>query len=179
MTIVQGQLLQQADPAKGRFRSLLLRALQNFLIDKHDKSNARKRGGEQQFVSWDEWMAESPSHLSLPANALDVWTAERFFDVRWAATVVEQALRRLREECELRGRRRVFDTLQGTLSADRDEVSYVDLAKDLGVGERAVKRLRRRYRFLLRAEVARTVGKEAEVEEEIRYLCAALAAGAQ
>jgi RNA polymerase sigma-70 factor (ECF subfamily) len=183
MNIVEGNLLQQADPARGRFRSLLLRSVQNFLIDKHDKQMAQRRGGGMQFVQWDAWVAEAPSHLSLPTNALDSWTAERLFDVRWAATVVEQALRRLREECELRGRRRVFDALSCVLSAERGEVSYTAVGKALGVSESAVKRLvsqlRQRYRALLRDEVARTVETDAAVEDEIRYLCAALAAGAE
>jgi RNA polymerase sigma factor (sigma-70 family) len=176
--VLRGDLLQRADPERGRFRSLLLKALQNFLIDAHEKRSAIKRGGEMKFVSWDDWMAEAPSHLSLPAQSLESWPPERLFDVRWAATVVEQALRRLREECEARGRRRVFDALSGLLSAEREDVSYETVAKTLGVPPPTVKRLvhqmRRRYRELLREEVAATVATPDEVEEELRYLCAAL-----
>src|SRR5450432_3702169 len=68
--VLKGNLLQHADRNRGRFRSLLLEALQNFLIDAHDKRHARKRGGDVQFVSWDDWMAEAPSHLSMPAAAI-------------------------------------------------------------------------------------------------------------
>ena len=67
-------------------------------------------------------MAEAPSHLAIPPAALENWPAERIFDVRWAATVAEQALRRLQEECENRGRRRVFDVLSAALTADREDV---------------------------------------------------------
>lgn len=183
MSVLEGNLLQSADPSRGRFRSLLLAALQRFLLDAHDRRSARKRGGDLKFVVWDDWMSEAPSHLSFPAHALDSWSAERLFDVRWAATVVEQSLRRLREDCEVRGRRRVFDALNGSLSADRADVSYRDLAALLGVTEAAVKKLvhglRQRYRALLRQEVARTVETKTEVESEIRYLCAVLAAGSQ
>lgn len=181
--VLEGNLLQRADPNRGRFRSLLLKALQNFLIDAHAKRSALKRGGEMQFVSWDDWMAEGPSHLTLPLQATDSWSAERLFDVRWAATIVEQALRRLREECEGRGRGRVFDELSALLSADRADVRYSDLATVLGISDGAVKRLlhqlRQRYRILLREEVAQTVESEAHVEQEIRYLCANLASGAK
>ena len=135
-----------------------------------------------QFVSWDEWMAEAPSQLSISGHEAENWSAEKIYDVRWAATVVEHALRRLGEECENRGRRRVFDVLSSYLAADRQDVSYAGLSKALGVPETAVKRLvhqmRRRYRELLREEVARTVEKSEEVDEELRYLCAALAAAA-
>ena len=177
--VLKGQLLQRADPQRGRFRSVLLKALQNFLADAHDKRRAGKRGGTAQFVSWDEWMAEAPSQFSIPAQEAAKWPAERIFDVRWAATAAEHALRQLGEECEARGRRRVFDVLNDYLAAERQDVSYEKLSKTLRIPTASVKRLvyqlRLRYRDLLRAEVAQTVEKPDDVDEELRYLCAALA----
>ena len=177
--VLNGPLLPGADPSRGRFRSLLLKALQNFLIDEREKRRALKRGGDMHFVSWDDWMAEAPSHLSLPARILDTWTPERLFDVRWAATVVERSLARLREECQARDRGRVFDVLSCALAAERTDVSYEQFAVALRVSEPAVKRLlhqlRHRYRALLREEVARTVEQAGDVEDEIRYLCSVLA----
>lgn len=179
-TILAGNFLSRADPKRGRFRSLLLTSLQNFLNDAHDKRHAKKRGGDINFVSWDDWMAEAPSQLSLSAQAVDSWSPEKLFDVRWAATIVERALQRLREECEARGRRRAFDAVSGLLSADRADISYDKLASQLGVSGVMVKRLlhqmRRRYRELLRAEISNTVAKTEEVDEELRYLCSVLAA---
>ncbi|MGI8437186.1 MAG: RNA polymerase sigma factor [Chthoniobacterales bacterium] len=181
VSVLDGDILQRADPARGRFRSLLLWKLQNFLKDEHSKRHAKKRGGDFEFVSWDDWMLETPSHLSLSQHALEASTPERLFDIRWAATVVEQAVARLREECSARGRRRVFDALSVYLATERTDVSYDNLARSLGVEERAVKRLlhqlRVRYRALLREEVARTVEEDSDVEDEIRYLCAAIVAG--
>ena len=177
--VLSGNLLQHADPARGRFRSLLLKSLQNFLIDANEKRHALKRGGHVDFVSWDDWMAEAPSQLSVPARVLESWPAERLYDLRWAATVAEEALRRLAEECESRGRRRVFDMLSNCLTAERNDVSYSKLATSLGVAVSAVKRLihqlRARYRALLREEVAKTLERESDIEDEIRYLCQALA----
>ena len=182
LMILAGSLLKRADPSRGRFRSLLLKALQNFLVDHAIKKHARKRGGDVQFVSWDEWMAEAPSHLSISAREAESWPAEKIYDVRWAATAVEQALRRLGEECEMRGRRRVFDVLSDCLAAEREDVSYQKLSRTLGVPPASVKRLvhqlRERFRVLLREEVAETVEKPDEVDEELRYLCAVLAAAA-
>src|SRR5438105_4546278 len=138
------------------------------------------RGGGAEFVSWDDWMAEAPSQLTVSARAVEEWPAERLFDLRWAATVVEQALRRLREECESQGRLRAFETLRGCLAAEREDVSYSALSSTLGVPEATVKRLvhrlRQRYRSLLRDEVAETVADPAEVDDEIRHLCGVLAA---
>jgi len=89
-------------------------------------------------------------------------------------------LRRLGDECEKQGRRRVFDILSSCLTADRQDVSYATFARTLGIQETAVKnllhRLRERYRALLREEVAETVGGENEIDDELRYLCAALSA---
>ena len=69
--ILEGTLLQSADPAKGRFRSLLIKSLKNFLIDAAVKRQTQKRGGDLQFVSWEKWMAEAPSQLSISAEALE------------------------------------------------------------------------------------------------------------
>jgi DNA-directed RNA polymerase specialized sigma24 family protein len=178
--VIKGRLIQCADRDKGRFRSLLLKALQRFLHDEGDKRHARKRGGDLRFVSWDDWMTEAPSHLSIPEQDSGNWSPERIFDVRWAATVVERALRRLGDECEKRGRRHVFDVLSSYLSADREDISYAKFARVLGLQETAVKnlvyRLRERYRALLREEVAETVSGANEIDDELRYLCAALSA---
>lgn len=147
-------------------------------MDANEKRTAQKRGGDVDFVSWDDWMAEAPSQLSVPAKVLETWPAERLYDLRWAATVAEQALRRLSEECESRGRRRVYDTLQPHLLAQRPDISYEELAVLLGVSAPEVKRLvyqiRARYRTILREEVAKTVESASDIDEEIRYLCAVL-----
>jgi RNA polymerase sigma factor (sigma-70 family) len=178
--ILEGHLLERADPNRGRFRSLLLKALKNFLSDARDKQRARKRGGDVHFIPWDEWMAELPSQFLVSGRESEHWPPEKIFDVRWAATVVERALSRLGEECEQRGRRRIFDVLSRCLTAEREDVSYADFAKTLGVPETSVKRLvhqlRKRYRTILREEVADTVENPNELEDELRYLCAALAA---
>src|SRR5262249_15932160 len=170
--------LQSPDRNRGRFRSLLLTALQRFLDDEGDKRHARRRGGDVRFVSWDDWMTEAPSHFSVPEQESHKWSPERIFDVRWAATVVERALRRLGDECEKHGRRRIFDVMSSCLTADRKDVSYSTFARILGLQETAVKnlvhRLRERYRALLREEVAETVGGANEIDDELRYLCAAL-----
>jgi DNA-directed RNA polymerase specialized sigma24 family protein len=178
--VLKGRFLQHADRSRGRFRSLVLKALQNFLHDAAERRRARKRGGDVQFVSWDDWMAEVPSRLSLLTKDSESWSPERIFDVRWAVTVVERALRRLGDECEKRGRRRVFDVLSVCLTAEREDICYAKFSKTLGLAEAAVKslvhRLRERYRALLREEVAQTVEKPDEIDDELRYLCSALAA---
>jgi RNA polymerase sigma factor (sigma-70 family) len=180
LMIMEGSLLRSADPQRGRFRSLLLRSLQNFLIDVAVKRRRHKRGGQMHFVSWEKWMADAPAQLSLPTAKIESVPPEILFDAGWAAAVAGEALRRLRLECESKGRRRVYEVLHVYLTVDRSEISYEEVARALGVPEPSVKTLlrhfRRRYRTLLREEVAKTVGSEANVDDEIRYLCAILSA---
>jgi RNA polymerase sigma-70 factor (ECF subfamily) len=173
VTILRNNWLQHADRNRGRFRSLLLRSLQNFLINAAEKTHAHKRGGDVEFVSWDDWMAEAPS------QALDSLPPERIFDLAWATTVVEHAFQRLREECESKGKLWLFQPLSSHLTDERDEVSYAKLSAELKMAETAVKKqlhnMRHRYRSLLRDEVSQTVEDRADVDDEIRYLCASLA----
>jgi RNA polymerase sigma-70 factor (ECF subfamily) len=177
--ILKGNLLKLADPSRGRFRALLLKSLKNFLLDAAEKRHAEKRGSKFEFVSWDDWMAEAPSHLSIPVRTLERLSPERVFDLRWAATILERALQRLREECESRGRRRLYDLISPYLNAERADISYISLAQKLAVPPAEVKRLlyqmRQRYRDLLRNEIAQTVEHPEEIDAEIRYLCLTLA----
>ena len=177
--ILETNWLRRADEHRGRFRSFLLKSLQNFLSHAEERTRAVKRGGRMAFVSWDEWMAEAPSQLSIPAETLQHVPSEHLFDLRWAATVVEHALQRLREECEAKGRLRLFETLSVNLTSGYSDVSYVSLAAVLGIAETMVKKqlhnLRKRYRWFLRDEVAHTVENPADIDDEIRYLCAVLA----
>jgi DNA-directed RNA polymerase specialized sigma24 family protein len=183
VSILKKNWLQHADRNRGRFRSLLLRSLQNFLINAAEKSYAHKRGGGAEFISWDDWMAEAPSQLSIPVQALDSLPPERIFDLTWATTVVEHAFQRLREECESKGKLWLFQALSSHLTDERDEVSYAKLSAELGMAETAVKKqlhnMRQRYRSLLRDEVSQTVEDPADVDDEIRYLCASLATGTE
>jgi DNA-directed RNA polymerase specialized sigma24 family protein len=181
--ILKNNWLHHADRNRGRFRSLLLRSLQNFLINATKKTHARKRGGDVEFISWDDWAAEAPSQLSLRAQALKSLPPECAFDLSWAATVVEQALQRLREECESKGKLWLFQALSSHLTDERVEVSYAKLSTEVSMAETAVKKqlhnMRQRYRSLLRDEVSQTVEDPADVDDEIRYLCASLATGTE
>jgi len=181
VTILKNDWLQHADRNRGRFRSLLLKSLQNFLVNAAEKSRTRKRGGGVEFISWDDWMAEAPSQLSIPVQALDSLPPERIFDLTWATTVVERALQRLREECESKGKLWLFQGLSFHLTDERDEISYSKLSAELGMAETVVKKqlhnMRQRYRGLLRDEVSQTVEDPGDVDDEIRYLCGSLATG--
>jgi len=179
LMILETDWLKHADAHRGRFRSFLLKSLQNFLCHARERSSAEKRGGKLEFICLDDWMKEAPTQLAVTAEMLNSLPPERLFDSRWAATVVERALQRLREECESKGRLRLFEVLSAHLASDRSDVSYASLASSLGIAEAMVKKqlhnLRQRYRWLLRDEVAETVQDPGEIDDEIRHLCAVLA----
>ena len=183
LLLVEGKLIESADPARGRFRALLLSSLRHFLTDVRARGSRRKRGGQFSFISWEDWVAEAPSQFSVPLSTLEQWPDDRMFDLRWAASITEQALRRLREECESRGRGQTFDELSPHLLSDRADLSYAGLAGTLRIPEPVIKKLihqlRARFRVLLREEVRQTVQTEADIDDELRYLCSVLAAAQQ
>jgi len=166
-------VVSQADRDRGRFRSFLLASMKHFLANEWDRSNAIKRGGKCVFVPWD---AE-------PAAGLDVvaapeLTAEKLYERQWALTLLDQVFTRLREECVAAGKAELFDTLRVYLSGEKAAAAYAQAAERLGMSAGAVQvavhRLRRRYGELLRAEIAHTVSRLEEIDEELRHLFAAL-----
>ena len=159
---------------RGRFRSWLLAAMKHFLANEWDKSRARKRGGGVQFVSIDDATAET-RYAQEPA---DLATADRLYDRRWALTLLDRVLARLRKEMADAGKVVQFDALKFCLTGDK--TAYAEVAVTLGMSEGAVKvavhRLRERYRDFIRAEITETVATPAEVDDEMRHLLAALSA---
>ena len=166
--------LTAAEQAKGRFRSFLLLALKRFMAKERDKSRAGKRGGGQRPIALDGLSAEQRYALE-PAEQS---SADKLFERRWALTLLEQVLSRLREELAAAGRLGAFEQLKEFLLAGGRGTPYKELAARLGTSEGAVKvgvhRLRQRYRELLEEEIANTVASPEEVEEERRYLLAVL-----
>jgi DNA-directed RNA polymerase specialized sigma24 family protein len=168
--ILEGNLLPRASSQRGRFRSFLLTALQNFLADQHDWATARKRGGGNQAISLDALQGEARYAL----EPVDVVTPDVLFERRWATTVLEGAWLLLETEYEAEGKLGLFRELRRFNSANESAPGYHEIGHKLGLPENTVKslvhRMRRRYRTLLRAEIARTVEGPGEIEEEIRYL---------
>jgi RNA polymerase sigma-70 factor (ECF subfamily) len=162
------------NPARGKFRSFLLRALQHFLVNNWNRSHTVKRGGEYTFLSWDQQEAER-RYL---AEHVSVLTPEQLFERRWALTLLERVLTNLREECRASGRVERFEALKDSLWGEKTNVSYADLGQRWGTTEGAVKgaahRLRHRYRELLEMEIAHTVATHEEVEQELRDLITAV-----
>ena len=171
---LEQQWVGNADRAKGRFRTFLLSAMNHFLANEWDKARAQKRGGGVPLLPL-QFDAAETRYVREPADNV---TPEQHFERRWALTLLETVVNRLRAEYEQEGKAELFAALNPCLVGDRTAQPYEELAGKLGVSEGAVKsavhRLRQRYRQLLRDEIAQTVAGPGEVEEELRHLIAVL-----
>jgi len=172
--LLEDNFFSTADRAKGRFRSFLLTAFNNFLINEWVRGQAQKRGGGQVLIPLDMEGIEATSGAELAHHL----TPERAFERRWVLALLEKVVRRLQDEYVSAGRAELFGALRGSLSGEALGKSYAEVAQRLGMSEGAVKvavhRLRQRYRELLRAEIANTVASPDEVDDELRHLFAAL-----
>jgi len=166
--------LGDADPARGRFRSFLLTAVKNFLANEWDRARTLKRGGGQVTVSLDVVKAE---RWYVP-SVVDAETPEVLFERRWALSVLEQAMLRLRADFAAARKSDLFEYLSVFLSQDSSEIRYAELAGQLGMRAGTVRtkvyRMREKYRKLLREEISETVSTAAEIDDEIRFLVSRL-----
>jgi RNA polymerase sigma-70 factor (ECF subfamily) len=173
--LLQRNSLAEVGPEKGKFRSFLLAALNHFLANEYDRATARKRGHGQAPISLDAAAAEGMFALE-PVCDL---TPEKLFERRWAAELLDQAFKLLREEYEQAGKLALFDELSAFLTADAASGDYAPMAQRLNMGTGAVTvavhRLRQKYRDCVRAQVAQTVATPADLEDEMRHLFAVLA----
>ena len=168
--LIERRGLKGVKPELGRFRSFLLASVRHYLFNEIDHERARKRAPEKPLVALDAGSAED-RYLAEPADAL---TPESVFEHKWATTVFERTLERLRAECVGDERTRRFLAFRPLLTGDEPAPSYRELASWLDMTEEAVKvavhRLRQRHGELLREEIARTVTDPAEVDDELRHL---------
>jgi RNA polymerase sigma-70 factor (ECF subfamily) len=168
--------LRAADRQRGKFRTFLLAALQNFLANQWRKGRAQKRGGGHSPLPLDFRSGEE-RYIREPVHEL---TAEKVFERRWALTLLDEAVSKLRMEYASAGKEDLFQALKGVLGGESPTAPYSETAPQLGVSEGALKtaahRLRRRCRELLRAEIAQTVTGPDEIDEELRELFAAVGA---
>lgn len=155
---------------RGRFRAFLLAALKHFLANEWDKSQRQKRGGQLTHLSLD-WQ-NADTHFQVAATT--ELSPDQAYDREWAIAVLGQVIERLRKECAAEGKVGQFETLKPYLMVGKSAIPYGEAASALGLNEGAVRvavhRLRKRYRELLREEIAQTLSSPAMIEEELRAM---------
>src|ERR1700682_1147398 len=159
--VLEGRYLDRAVPEKGRFRAFILTSLKFFLADEADRNRAQKRGGGNalslEISSGEDRYQREPAHDETP---------ERIFERRWALSVLDRVVEKLRDEFVHHGRPEHFERLKVFLLGQSD-APYAALAPEMNTSEGALKvaihRLRKRYRELFRQEIADTVADAEEV----------------
>ena len=161
---------------KGRLRSFLLGALKYFVADEQRRAIATKRGKGQRLISLDELRGEEQIEME-PADPV---TAEMIYERRWALTVLECVLSRLKDEYRAADNAALFDSLKQLLPDEPGSPSQAEIAARLGMTENAVRqafyRFRQRYQSILREEIAHTVATPGDIEDELRHLIAVIEA---
>jgi DNA-directed RNA polymerase specialized sigma24 family protein len=172
--------LATVERGRGRFRSFLLGAVKHFLADHYDHSRAAKRGGGLEHVPLDTPCSGDTTtggglksaFLQVPDPAAPV--PDAFFDRQWALTILDRALAVLAAEHHAADKAGQFETLKPWLTGDSEKLSQANAARQLDMNEGALKvaihRLRKRFRELVKAEIAQTVGEGADVQTELNYL---------
>ncbi len=171
-TLIEKRYLDDADRERGRFRAFLVTAFRHYTSKERERARALKRGGRRRPLALDFDDGER-RYLAEP---VDTETPERLFERRWARTVLDRALARLRDELRTSGREAWFDALLphvvGGAGPQRETAERLGMTE--GALKVAVHRLRGRYRDALRAEVADTVRDPGDVDDELRLLVAAI-----
>ena len=168
--LLEKNFLANLDSEKGKFRAFLLASLKHFLANEWDKSQAQKRGGGAINLSLDWQTADTKFQVA----ATNEPSPDRAFDREWALALLAKVIERLQKECATDGKAKLFEQLKMFLMAGKGESAHGEVAQTLGMEEGAVRvavhRLRKRYRVLLRDEIAQTLTDESQVDEEMRAL---------
>ena len=169
--VIDGRLIKDADPAKGKFRTFLLTAWKRFLIDTYRKQNAAKRGGGDQICS----IEVGEVYLQLHSREED---PERLFMLSWASSLLAEVKQRLRKDYIAKNKQGIFDELIGKLTTPMRAESYSEAARRVGLSEGATKvalhRLRHRFGETLREVVAETIDPDQDIDQEISELLSVL-----
>ncbi len=172
--LLSKKYLKDVQPDRGLFRSFLLAAIKHFLSNQRDREKALKRGGSVTIQSLDWQRGEERVSGQLCHNI----TPERLFEREWALALLDRVLERLKAEQTSPRKQAAFEVLSGCLAIDRAQIDYSAAAETLQQSEEAVRvaahRLRKRYRHLLRDEIAQTTATPDDVEHELRSLFEAL-----
>lgn len=175
LRIMKGVFFERANPEAGRFRNFLLGAVQNFLADASDREKSQKRGGgvlpfSLDFVNGESNYGREPRHLETP---------ERIFQRKWARALLDRVMENLSAEFAANGKLDLFHRLKFYLTGDGG-LKYAELGAALQLSESGVKsairRMRQRYRDLLREQVEATVADPSEVDDELQFLLRAISA---
>jgi DNA-directed RNA polymerase specialized sigma24 family protein len=174
--LLERRSLSAVRKEKGRLRSFLLGGLKYFVANEERRVMAIKRGKGQRPIPLEELRAGE----RIETEPADPMTPDQIYERRWALTVLERVLSRLKDEYLAADNAALFDSLKQLLPDEPGSPSQAEIAARLGMNENAIRqafyRFRQRYQTLLREEIANTVATPADIEDELRHLIAVLEA---
>lgn len=165
-------MFSHADPKRGRFRTLLLTALGNYLRERHRHETREKRSDGVKPLPLDG--------AELAATATE-WTSspEHAFCAQWNATIIRDVLERVREHCLKSGLEAHWEVFEARvvrpMLLNEPRMPYARLVDRLELADAAqaanmMITVKRRFVHALVREVASTVSDPMQVEEELREL---------
>lgn len=170
--MITRNIFTHADPSRGRFRSLLLSSLQNYLKERHRHAARQKRApATRSFRLEDSDIAA--------AEIAGGDTPEQAFATQWNATLIRTVLQKVQSDCRnagLEAHWAVFEArVVGPMLTGEPRVSYAKLVErleldDAGQAANMMVTVKRRFVQALVQEVGRTVDDPLQVEEEIREM---------
>jgi DNA-directed RNA polymerase specialized sigma24 family protein len=162
---------------KGRLRSYLLVSFKHFLAGERRREMTFKRGHGQLLIPLEELRATERADPVF-GGLVDSLSADRLYERRWAVTLIEHVLKRLKKEYRATGNALLFESLKQMLPDEPGVMPRAQLAATLGMTDNALRqafhRFRHRYQMLLREEIGHTVTDPSEIEDELRHLIAVL-----
>lgn len=177
--LIEKRLYRSASPQRGKFRTFLLAAVQNYMRNVHRDANRQKRGGGKDHLFLDSDDVNDSSEPGLSTE----FTSDQDFDREWANAVFDGVWNTLEKEYDASGQAERFQKLRPTLTSTDEAVPYSKLAVDLGITENGVKsavsRMRARFRDLFQQHVAQLVENPQRVDEEIAYLIEVMVKGSR
>jgi RNA polymerase sigma-70 factor (ECF subfamily) len=174
LRIIDKNTLATVRQEKGKFRTYLIVAINHFLTNEWDKKNALKRGGKNEFISFEEIeQFEKNGH-----NANHDLSPELIYERQWALSLLEAALVQLESEQLNDEQKMRFNGFRSFLTTDEERLPYEELSRkmemNLGAVKTAVHRLRKQFALTIRQKVADSISDDSDVQLELTHLMDAL-----
>jgi RNA polymerase sigma-70 factor (ECF subfamily) len=177
--VLEQRLIGCADPARGRFRTFLLAALDRYVVDEHRHRAARKRSPRKEVLDVHDHR-DTLAARGGPDGQTDA------FDLAWAREVLGEVLATMRARCEQTDRLDLWDVFQSRyLKPAMEGVSpepHDSIARRLNLdGPRAAANLlitaKRQFTRVFKEVVKRYAAGDAEARDEVAELWRIFAAG--
>ena len=180
--VLSRNLIQRADSSKGRFRSFLLHALNEYLL------NERRREAAQRHIPKDKIVSLDAIEPPVLPESLAQSSPEDSYNYAWVSALLDQVLSEVKADCHeqvMETHWQVFhDRIVQPLLNNVKPPSLTEICERYGIeSEKKASNMmitvKRRFQAALRQHLRRTVASESMMEEELREIMGFLPRNAQ